>query len=226
MDSGNFDETITVMLFDDCSITRAGVRAIIGNHADIDISDEVSDVATAVRQINDDAPDVVVVNAHSGALEPEQVVDHLRAECPHWPGRFLVIVTDGSAHSFSGTVGTLMRQATPKEFVLALRMVAAGYSLSPSFGPTRPAESAVGLLDAALSSEQLESITRRESDVLRLLAQGRTNAEISKILVLSESTVKSHVQHLLTKLGMRNRVSAAIYAYESGIVHLDRRAIP
>ena len=219
------EETIGVLLLDDCTITRTGVRAIFNDYADIVILGEVPDCEGAIEQINVTAPDVLIINALA-SRNVERVIDRLSVECPHWPGRILVIVGgDSGVNANSGTVGTLMRRATAKELVLALRMVAAGYSLSPSSNCNhdRPALPPVELIDATLSSEQLELLTQREHDVLRLLAQGCTNAEISTRLVLSESTVKSHVQHLLTKLGMRNRVSAAIYAYETGIVRTERR---
>lgn len=220
------EKTIRVLLLDDCTITRTGVRTIINDYADIDIVGEVTDCEGAVQQINEIAPDVVVVNTLASSLDAELVIDRLSVECLHWPGRILVIVGDDlGVNASSGTVGTLMRRATAKELVLALRMVAAGYSLFPSSNRNhdKPGRPPVELIDAALSTEQLELITPREYDVLRLLAQGCTNAEISARLVLSESTVKSHVQHLLTKLGMRNRVSAAIYAYEAGIVRTKRK---
>ena len=222
------DESIRVLLLDDCTITRTGVRAIINAYADIDVVREVPDCEGAVQQINEIAPDVVVVNALASSLDPELIIDRLSVECPYWPGRILVIAGDDlGGNAFSGTVSTLMRRATAKELVLALRMVAAGYSLFPSANdnydkPTRPP---VELINGALITKQLESLTQREYDVIRLLAQGCTNAEISARLVLSESTVKSHVQHLLTKLGMRNRVSAAIYAYEAGIVQTERKQV-
>lgn len=226
---GHTDEDIIrVLLLDDCTITRTGVRAIINDYADIDILGDVPDCEGAVEQINEVAPDVVIVNALASSRDVELIIDRLSVECPHWPGRILVIVGgDSGVNASSGTVGTLMRRATAKELVLALRMVAAGYSLSPSSNCNhdRPALPPVKLIDATPSTEQLELLTQREHDVLRLLAQGCTNAEISARLVLSESTVKSHVQHLLTKLGMRNRVSAAIYAYETGIVQTERKQV-
>lgn len=232
------EETIRVLLLDDCTITRIGMRAIMNDYADIDIIADASDCEVAVQQINEIAPDVVVVNTLASSLDAKLVMDRLAVECPHWPGRILAIVGgDSGVNASTGTVGTLMRRATAKELVLALRMVATGYSLFPSsnysssnYSPNKSPRPSVELVDAALSTGPLstgplELLTQREYDVLRLLAQGCTNAEISARLVLSESTVKSHVQHLLTKLGMRNRVRAAIYAYEAGIVPTERKRV-
>ncbi|RJQ81527.1 DNA-binding response regulator [Pseudonocardiaceae bacterium YIM PH 21723] len=191
------------------------MRAILHAYDDIDVIGEAEDIPTAVAQIERDEPDVVVVNSLASQLNPHQMIDGL-----NWAGRILVIVdADTGFSAATGTVGALLKSATPKELVLALRMVAAGYSLFPSSrcNPPKQQSKPTELIRASLGPE-LDSLTAREYEVLRLLAQGSTNAEISATLVLSESTVKSHVQNLLGKLGMRNRVSAAIYAYEAGIV--------
>lgn len=223
------ETVIRVLLLDDCSLTRAGVRAVLSVSPDIDIIGEAKDLDSAAKCVDESAPDVVVVNAQAEEVEPEELIDSLSRRCPGWPGRILMIVADGTEVNVpSAAVGTLMRRATPEEFVLALRMVAAGYSVFPSDRvgdrPVRVAEAKV--VDSARVAEQLSHLTQRELVVLRLLAQGRTNAEISAELVVSESTVKSHVQHVLTKLGMRNRVGAAIYAHEAGILGPEQEAAP
>ncbi|MFJ7149072.1 response regulator transcription factor [Streptomyces sp. NPDC100445] len=187
---------------------------------------EARDHHEAVALMAETKPHVVVHTVES----PTGSSAALR-EAKDWQGKVLALVSDTVCDSAAiGLIGkdvdgTLLRSAQVDDLVAALHMLVAGYSLFPA--PVPPAGPAERRLPAALTPSHFPRpacasapypLTPREYDVLRLLGRGRTNAEISAQLTLSESTVKSHVQNLLAKLGLRNRVEAALHAVEVGLV--------
>lgn len=209
-------EPARVLLLDEHWITRAALRGALAKAGDLEITGEATDCDEAISLLSTPgvATDVLVF---TGATDPATLCARLADALPHWPVRLLMIGGDGFPDSLGRRYaaagwGWLPQSATERHFIAAARLIAAGHCIAP--GPSN----ANNRRFAAV----LESLTARELDVLRLLAEGCTNAEISTRLRLGESTVKSHVQNLLNKLGARNRVSAAIYAYEVGLVHADR----
>jgi DNA-binding NarL/FixJ family response regulator len=216
---------VRVLLIDASPITQMGVRTIaetVGEFQLVGIinSDDID--ADDVRRIQ---PDVLLINLTSLFRDSlTRLADMLNhATAPAF--RTLLIVNDWEsteAHPVSARAhGILLIQAAPHELVAAIRLVAAGYSITV---PERRAPRQRGIvrihekLRNSSDVNRLSSLTRREIDVLCAVAQGWTNAEIARKLVLSESTIKSHVQNMLTKLELPNRASAVALAYQAGIL--------
>lgn len=206
-----------VLLLDEHWITRAALRGALADAVDLEITAEATDCDEAIALLSsaDVTADVLVF---TGATDPAHLCSRLADALPQWPVRLLMIGGDGFPDSLGRRYsamgwGWLPQSAAEKHFIAAARLIAAGHCIAPG-----PSTASNGRFAAVA-----EALTARELDVLRLLAEGCTNAEISTRLQLGESTVKSHVQNLLNKLGARNRVSAAIYAYEIGLVHLERQ---
>lgn len=208
------DQTTTVLLLDSHWITRTALRMALAGAGDLETVAEAEDcdAVVATMSAGHALPDVLVI---TGAFDPAAVITTLTEAVPAWPVRVLMIGGDEFPEKAFDqrctAAGWLPQSSSEKEFVAAVRLIAAGHWVVPCPVPTgRPSPKTAPVNGF--------SLTAREHDVLRLVAEGYTNAEISTNLQLGESTVKSHVQNLLTKLGARNRVRAAIYAYEAGLI--------
>jgi DNA-binding NarL/FixJ family response regulator len=195
----------------------------------VELAAQVESGADLRRWLSRARLDVVLVDGTDAGVDAMTIVRVLASRLPDAPG---VLVLTGAGPpadrvtAWSGAQGTIHVHASTAEILAALRMIAAGYSLA---GPARRsadgADPAVGSECATLRpsmgdgwGRRLAELSPREVEVLRLVAQGHSNAEISVALSLSDNTVKSHVQRVLGKLGLRNRVSAVILAYELGLV--------
>jgi DNA-binding NarL/FixJ family response regulator len=217
----------TVLLVDDQALLRMGFRLVIESEPDLEVVGEASDGRVALDQVAALAPDVVVMDVRMPGMDGIEATRRVVAEHPGT--RVLVLTTfDVDEYAFaalrSGASGFLLKNARPHDLVEAIRTVAAGSSVvAPRvlrrmldlFAPHLPAgeQPANDGLDP-----RLRSLTPRELDVLRCVAEGLSNAEIAERLVLSSTTVKTHVGNLLAKLGVRDRVQAVIVAHESGLV--------
>jgi DNA-binding NarL/FixJ family response regulator len=221
----------TVLLVDDQALLRMGFRLVIESEPDLEVVGEASDGRVALDQVAALAPDVVVMDVRMPGMDGIEATRRVVAEHPGT--RVLVLTTfDVDEHAFaalrSGASGFLLKNARPHDLVEAIRTVAAGSSVvAPRvlrrmldlFAPHLP----VGEQPANDGVDpRLRSLTPRELDVLRCVAEGLSNAEIAERLVLSSTTVKTHVGNLLAKLGVRDRVQAVIVAYESGLVGSHR----
>ena len=215
-----------VLLVDDQALLRLGFRLVIESEHDLEVVGEASDGQVAIAQTAALAPDVVVMDIRMPGMDGIEATRRIVAEHP--ATRVLVLTTfDVDEYAFaalrSGASGFLLKNALPEELVAAIRTVAAGSSivaprivrrLLDLFAPHLPTTaSATADLNPAL-----RTLTPRELDVLRCVAEGLSNAEIAERLVLSATTVKTHVGNMLAKLGVRDRVQAVIVAYESGLV--------
>ncbi|WP_418961523.1 response regulator [Streptomyces tritici] len=211
---------ISVLLVDDEELVRAGMSAILGNAPGITVAGEASDGCEVVPLVRALRPDVVVMDVRMPTVDGITATRDLMAAVPD-PPRVLVITTferDDYVYEAlrEGASGFLLKRSRPAEIVQAVRTVATGDSvLFPaairSLVQGRPArEAGDGLARAQL--------TEREADVLRLMAQGLSNAEIAGRLFLGVQTVKTHVSSTLAKLGARDRTQAVVLAYESGFV--------
>jgi DNA-binding NarL/FixJ family response regulator len=214
--------TVRVVLADDQALVRAGFRLILEAEPDLRIVGEVGDGEEAVEATRRLRPDVVLMDIQmprGGGLEAtRRVVDDAALHT-----RVLMLTTfEQDDYVFeslrAGASGFLLKNAPPEELVHAVRVVAAGEALlAPSV--TRRLIEEFATRPARLGADRrLEALTEREQDVLRLLASGLSNAEIAGRLFLGEGTIKTHVSHLLGKLGLRDRVQAVVFAYESGLV--------
>lgn len=217
--------TVRVLLVDDQTMLRAGLRTILSVQDGLEVVGEAADGVEAVEAARRLRPDVVVMDLRMPNLDGIEATRQISRLGLEPPARVLVLTTfdlDEYVHAalFAGAAGFILKDAPPDELVQAVRVVAAGESvLAPSVtrrlvrtfarhGPRRADQHVLGQL------------TDRERDVLKLLARGLSNAEIAEELVVSEATVKTHVGRLLTKLGLQNRVQAAVLAYETGLANL------
>jgi DNA-binding NarL/FixJ family response regulator len=210
---------LRVVIADDQPMMRAGFKAVLEATGDIEVVGEAGNGEEAVQVATEHAPDVVLMDIRMPVMDGIEATRRLPRQ------KVLILTTFGVddyiiAALRAGASGFLLKDAPTAKVVEAVRAVAAGDAvLSPAV--TRQLLDQVGRrLPAAVSQEpeELAQLTEREREVLRMLAAGLTNAEIAGVLVVSEATVKSHVSNLLGKLGLRDRVQAVIYAYETRLI--------
>ena len=218
--------SIRVLICDDQALVRAGFRAILGSRPEIEVVGEAENGAEAVALAERRRPDVILMDIRMPVLDGVEATRRLVAEGS--PARILVLTTfdlDEYVHAAirAGASGFLLKDVTPGNLVEAIRIVAGGDALlAPSVTRRLLERFAVTLPAGDQSSEVLGQLTPRETEVLRLLAAGLSNAEIASELVVSEATIKTHISSLLRKLGLRDRVQAVILAYETGLVGIGK----
>ena len=210
---------IRVAVADDQAMVRAGFRMIVGSQPDMEVIGEAADGREAIDLVGRERPDVVLMDVRmphlDGIAATKQVVSVSR----------VVILTTFELDEYvfdalaAGASAFLLKAAPPEELVRAIRVVAQGDALlAPSVTRRLIEEFARRPEPSMKRPKQLESLTERELDVLKEVARGLTNQEIATNLHVSETTVKTHVAHLLDKLELRDRVQAVILAYQSGLI--------
>ena len=207
-----------VLLADDQALVRGGFRLILDAEPDIDVIAEAADGDVAVARAVETTPDLVLMDIRMPKLDGIQATRQLLAQLD--ATRVLILTTfdldEYVVDAFrAGASGFLLKTAPPHQLVAAVRTIHEGDALLAPASTRRLIEH---FAQPRNNATVLEELTAREQDVIRLLARGLTNAEIANQLVVEPSTVKSHVASLLTKLGLRDRVQAVVYAYENGIV--------
>ncbi len=214
---------IRVLLVDDEQLVRSGLRMILQSSDDIEVVAEAADGAQAAEQVRLHRPDVVLMDIRMPTVDGLTATRQLTA-LPD-PPKIIVLTTfelDDYVHTAlqHGAVGFLLKDTPPRDLLEAVRTVAAGNAmLSPTVTRRLIAKFAArGSARAVAARNQLEALTGREREVVVAVAQGLSNAEIGKRLFMSEATVKAHVSHVLAKLGMSNRVQAAILAHDAGLL--------
>jgi DNA-binding NarL/FixJ family response regulator len=219
---------IRVLVVDDQRLVRSGFRMILRSDPELEVVGEAADGDEAVALARELRPDVVLMDIRMPKLDGIAATRRLLEE-PDAP-RVLVLTTfDLDEYVFAalraGASGFLLKDAPEEQLLAAIRVAADGGAL---FSPaaTRRLVERFARLDDPAPPPELQELSARELDVLKLVARGLTNAEIAAELVLSEHTVKSHVARLLQKLDLRDRTQAVIAAYESGLVRpqLGRRS--
>jgi len=217
--------TIRILIVDDQALLRAGFRMILGGEADLEVVGEAEDGARAVDAVGRLAPDVVLMDIRMPTLDGLEATRRVVAERDDdAPPRIIILTTfDLDEYVYealrAGASGFLLKDTPPDQLISAIRVVADGDALiAPSITRRLIAEFAARPTRAAGPPSGLADLTPRELEVLRLVARGRSNAEIADDLVVSGTTVKSHVARILMKLGLRDRVQAVVLAYESGLV--------
>jgi DNA-binding NarL/FixJ family response regulator len=215
---------IRVLVVDDQDLVRGGLAAILSAEEIIEIVGEAADGPAAVAAAVATAPDVVLMDIEMPGGDGLTATHDVLARCPN--SKVLVLTTfDLDEYVYqalrAGASGFLLKTTAPAELASAVRACAAGETLLASTVTKRLIENFVrrppapDRLDVPAA---LKRLTPRELDVLRALAHGRSNSEVGAELYLSEPTVKTHVTHILAKLGLRDRVQAVVLAYEVGLV--------
>jgi DNA-binding NarL/FixJ family response regulator len=211
--------TIRVAIADDQALVRAGLRMIVESQPDLAVVGEAGDGNDAIRLVGRERPDVTLMDVRMPNLDGIAATRRVAAQTR------VVILTTYELDEYvfdalaAGASGFLLKAAPPEELVHAIRVVASGEALlAPSVTRRLIEEFAKRPGGAARSSTRLAELTERELVVLKQLARGHSNAEIAANLHVAETTVKTHVAHLLDKLELRDRVQAVIVAYEAGLV--------
>ncbi len=210
---------IRVAIVDDQAMVRAGFRMIVESQPDLKVAGEAADGQEAIELVRRERPDVVLMDVRMPR------VDGISATREVAGSTRVVILTTFELDEYvfdalaAGASAFLLKAAPPEDLIRAIRVVAAGDALlAPSVTKRLIEEFARRPEPAAKKTRELETLTEREREVLREVARGLTNAEIAQRLHVSETTVKTHVAHLLGKLDLRDRVQAVILAYETGLV--------
>jgi DNA-binding NarL/FixJ family response regulator len=219
--------SIRVVIADDQSLVRAGFRLVLENHTDIEVIGEASNGEEAIHSVARLKPDVVLMDIRMPELDG---IAATRRITDSHPARVLVLTTyDLDEYVYdalqAGASGFLLKDTPPEQLAEGIRAVASGEALLAPTVTRRLIEEFARIGPARRTQPaELDELTPREVEVLRLLARGMSNAEIAESLVLGDTTVKTHVAHVLGKLGLRDRVQAVVLAYESGLVTPGRPA--
>jgi DNA-binding NarL/FixJ family response regulator len=213
--------TVRVLIADDQALARQGLRAILAGHDDLEVIGEAHDGLEAVGLVERRQPDVVLMDIRMPRLDGLQATRRLTEAGV--AAEVVVITTfDLDEYVFgalrAGAAGFLLKDVAPERIVDAVRVVARGEGLLAPEVTRRLIARFAASEPARAGDPGLAELTPREHDVLVGIAHGKSNADIAADLVLEESTVKSHVGRMLAKLGLRSRVQAVIYAYETGLV--------
>jgi DNA-binding NarL/FixJ family response regulator len=219
--------TIRILIADDQPLVRSGLRTILEDEPDIEIAGEAVDGLHAVELARRRRPDVVLMDIHMPRLDGIQATARLAGRGVEHPIDVLALTTfDLDEYVFgalrAGAAGFLLKDAQPATLVEAIRAVARGHGLIAPEATRRLIAHFSESVPETASSPTLDALSERERDVLLQLARGHSNAQIALELEIEETTVKTHVSRLLSKLDLHSRVQAVILAYETGFVRPGR----
>ncbi len=215
-------DKIRLLIADDHLVVRQGLRAVLSTEPDIEIVGEASDGGEAVRLAQELLPDVVLTDVKMGDMDGVTATRQIRLACPSTK---VIVLTnyDEDEVVFSairaGASGYLLKEVTSDQLVSAVRAVAQGYSLVYPSVAQRVLEEFAQAPRSKTTPEGpgLAQLTARERQILRLIAQGRSNKEIGGELGIAERTVKTHISNIFAKLELSDRTQAAIYAHKQGL---------
>ncbi|WP_228373060.1 response regulator [Demequina maris] len=213
---------IAVGIVDDEAIVRSGVALIVRSQPDLEVAGEADDLGSALALARELSPDVMLVDLHLGEESGLDVIARLLASAS--PPRVIVLTTfDADENVYralrAGASGFVVKSSPPEHLVAAIRAAATGDMLISPPVTRRLIEAFLSAPSPAPAAE-VAALTDREVDVWRAIARGQSNDEIAASLFMSVGTVKSHINHLYAKLGVRDRAQAVIAAYESGAVRV------
>ena len=214
-------EKIRVLVADDQTLVRSGFRVILEAEGDIEVVAEAQTGAEAVRQARLARPDVVLMDIRMPELDGLSAAEEILR---HRDAPTIVVLTTFDQNEYvyralrAGAAGFLLKDAPTSRLIAAVRAAATGDSLIEPSITQRLIEHFAEPAEPVALPPRLAALTERERDVLRLIARGLSNSEIAGELTVAETTVKTHVARILTKLGLRDRVQAVVLAYETGFV--------
>ena len=214
---------VRVLIADDQALVRAGFKMILDAEDDLDVVGEAADGAEAVEKARRLKPDVVLMDIRMPQLDGIEATRRVVALGAEPPVRVLMLTTfDLNEYVYealrAGASGFLLKDVPPEQLAAGIRVVAGGEALlAPSITKRLIQEFAAAAPANTTPPKGLDELTARELEVFKLVARGLSNAEIAAELIVSETTVKTHVARVLMKLGLRDRVQAVVLAYESGV---------
>ena len=222
--------SIRVAIVDDQALVRGGFAMVLGHQDDIEVVAEAGTGLEAIEAARTHRPDVILMDIRMPEMDGLEATARIVEESD-WPVRVLILTTfDPDEYVYkalrSGASGFVLKDIPPEELIAAVRTVAQGGALlAPSITRRLIGRFAERLgVDTAMS-DRLERLTDREREILAAVARGSSNAEIAEELFIGASTVKSHVSSILTKLGLRDRTQAVVFAYESGLIEVGEHDI-
>src|SRR5438105_6593130 len=209
---------IRVLIVDDHSVVREGLRMFLARDPDLEVVGEAADGAEALEQARQLGPDVVIMDLLMPVMDGIAATRAIRSELPETEVLALTSVLESASvveAIRAGAIGYLLKDTQAAELRRAIKAAAAGQiQLSP--------QASAYLLREVQTAATTEALTERETEVLRLLAQGQSNKEIARTLQIVENTVKTHVQHILAKFGVQSRTQAVLYAMQLGLISPDQ----
>jgi DNA-binding NarL/FixJ family response regulator len=210
--------SIRILLVDDHSVVRQGLRMFLGLDPELEVIGEAGDGAEALQKAHVLQPDVVLMDVLMPVMDGITAIGVIRRELPDVEVIALTSVLDDTSvigAIRAGAIGYLLKDTNADELCRAIKAAAQGQvQLSP--------QAAARLMREVRAPESLEALTERETEVLKLLAQGKANKEIAAALQIGEKTVKTHVSNILAKLNVQSRTQAALYAVRIGLVAPDQ----
>jgi DNA-binding NarL/FixJ family response regulator len=214
---------IKILIADDQAMIREGFGALLGAQPDLLVVGDAADGATAVTQARTLNPDVVLMDIRMPVMDGLEATRRLAGGLAGGPKILILTTFDLDDYVYealrAGASGFLLKDAPAADLINAVRVVAAGEALlAPSVTRRLIAEFAARPQHDRARPAALNALTPRETDVLRLIARGRSNQEIAAELVVAEQTVKTHIGRILAKLNLRDRAQAVVFAYETGLV--------
>ena len=222
--------SIRVAVVDDQALVRGGFAMVLGHQDDIEVVAEAGTGLEAIEAARIHRPDVILMDIRMPELDGLEATSRI-IEAADWPVRVLILTTfhpDEYVYKAlrAGASGFVLKDIPPEELVTAVRTVADGGALlAPSITRRLIGQFAEHLAHDTRISSRLERLTSREREVLAAIASGLNNTEISETLFIGAATVKSHVSSILSKLGLRDRAQAVVFAYESGLAEPGDRDI-
>ncbi|NJD58221.1 MAG: DNA-binding response regulator [Anaerolineales bacterium] len=215
------NQPIRVLIVDDHAMVRKGMIALLAAYPDIQVIGEAANGAKAIEQADKLHPDVILMDLAMPVMDGIAAIKQI---IEIHPEQRIIVLTSymGDDKLFpaikAGALGYLVKDAQPEELIESIHNVYAG---EPSLDPTVTWRILRGMSGAEPNKRSADDLSEREIEVLRLLSQGKTDQEIANQLVLTDVTIRTHISRILSKLGLKNRVQAALYGIRTGLVSLD-----